>query len=484
MITLIITISILIIGYFLYGNFAERIMQVDNNNKTPAIVFNDGVDYSPLPVWKVFMIQFLNIAGLGPIFGAILGAVYGPLAYVWIVLGCVFMGAAHDYFAGMLSLRNNGASLPELVGKYLGNGVKIFLRFFTLILLVFVGVAFVSGPAKLLTGLTDIDLTFWLWIIFGYYFIATLFPVQKIIGKIYPVFGAVLIIMALMIMFMMIFKQLNGSIHMIELSIVDFKNFYVSKNSNLLYPMLFIVISCGAISGFHATQSPMMARCLKNEKHARFAFYGAMIAEGIVAIIWATAAMNYFGNVDGLKETLAVPNQDPAWIVNEICNTWFGKVGALIAVLGVVFCPITTGDTAFRSARLTLSDSLKLNQKTIKNRLIISIPLFLIGIILTFVLSDQFATVWKFVGISNQVLAAITLWTIAMYFALNGKKHWVMSIPAFILTTICFTYILIAPTKNGGLQIAGNYSYILGLLFAFIIAILWYLFFRKNKSKK
>ncbi len=482
MITLVISISILIVGYFVYGKFADRIMQVDGLAVTPAIAINDGVDYTPLPVWKIFMIQFLNIAGLGPIFGAILGAVYGPLAYLWIVLGCVFMGAAHDYFAGMLSLRNNGASLPELVGKYLGGGVKVFLRIFTLILLIFVGVAFVSGPAKLLTSITNINITVWLWIIFGYYFFATLFPVQKIIGKIYPIFGAILIIMALMILFMMFFKQSIGEIHLIELNVSHFKDFHVSNNKDLLYPIMFIVISCGAISGFHATQSPMMARCLINEKQARFAFYGAMIAEGIVAIIWATAAMNYFGNVDDLKATLAVPNQDPAWIVNEICNTWFGKVGAIIAILGVVFCPITTGDTAFRSARLTLADSLKIGQKSIKSRLLLSIPLFIIGILLTFVLSDQFATVWKFVGISNQVLSSITLWTIAMYFALNKKPHWFISIPAFILTAICFTYILVAPVKNGGIALPQNLSYILGLVLAMIISVVWYLYYKSKKQ--
>ncbi len=480
MITLIISISVLIAGYFIYGKFAERIIGVNPDSITPAVRINDGVDYAPLPVWKIFMIQFLNIAGLGPIFGAILGAIYGPMAYLWIVLGCIFMGASHDYFSGMLSLRNDGASLPELVGKYLGKEVKVFLRIFTLILLIFVGVAFVSGPAKLLSSLTNINLTFWLWIIFGYYFLATLFPVQKIIGKIYPIFGAILIIMALMIFFMMIFKQSAGEMHLIELSTSNFKDFYISNNSNLMYPIMFIVISCGAISGFHATQSPMMARCLTNEKQAKLAFYGAMIAEGIVAIIWATAAMNYFGNVDGLKGTLGAPNQDPAWIVNEICNTWFGKVGAIIAVLGVVFCPITTGDTAFRSARLTVADSLRISQKTIKNRLLVSIPMFIIGILLTFVLSNQFATVWKFVGISNQILSAITLWTISMYFAINKKHYWFMAVPAYFLTTVCFTYILIAPIKNGGLALPHNFSYVLGFSLSTVIAVLWYLFYRKQ----
>lgn len=421
MITFLLSIILLIIGYFFYGNFVQKYFGADPAIITPAVIINDGIDYTPMPAWKIFIIQFLNIAGLGPIFGAILGAAYGPMAYVWIVLGCIFMGAAHDYFSGMLSIRNNGASLPELVGKFLGKGTRNFMRFFTLILLIFVGVSFVSGPAKLLAGMTDSGLNIWLYIIFGYYFLATLFPINKIIGKIYPFFGAILIFMALMIGMALIVNHMSGNIHMHELNFSDFKNFHRNPEYNMLYPMMFIVISCGAISGFHATQSPLMARCLKNEKYAKFGFYGAMIAEGIVAIIWATAAMNYFGDVYGLNYTLSNPVQDPAWIVNEICNSWLGRTGAVIAIMGVVICPITSGDTAFRSARLTIADSLKIDQKSIKKRILTAIPIFLLGFILTFLLSSQFATVWKFVGISNQILAAITLWTIAMYFALNKK---------------------------------------------------------------
>ncbi|HOZ31188.1 MAG TPA: carbon starvation CstA family protein [Bacteroidales bacterium] len=483
MITFIVSILALIAGYFVYGRFAAKYVGEDQSKLTPAVIINDGVDYTPMPLWKVFIIQFLNIAGLGPIFGAILGAAYGPMAYIWIVLGCIFMGAGHDYFSGMLSIRNNGASLPELVGKYLGNGTRNFLRFFTLILLIFVGVAFVSGPAKLLSVLTGGGLQIWLYVIFAYYFVATMFPINKIIGKIYPFFGAVLLIMAFMISGVMIYKYSNGTLSLHDINIHDFKNFHRNPQSNLLYPMMFIVISCGAISGFHATQSPMMARCLKNEKHARPAFYGAMIAEGIVAIIWATVAMNYFGDVHGLNYTLSNPTQDPAWIVNEICNSWLGRFGAAIAIIGVVVCPITTGDTAFRSARLTIADSFKFDQKSIKNRLFVAIPLFIVGFLLTFLLSEQFGTVWKFVGISNQILAAITLWTIAMYFALNKKNHLIMSIPAFILTVICFTYLLIAPVKTGGLGISGNISYIIGLSLAIIVAVIWFFYYKKkNKS--
>jgi len=482
MITFTVSIAFLIAGYFIYGKFAARFFGEDKERITPALSMNDGVDFTPMPLWKIFIIQFLNIAGLGPIFGAILGAAYGPMAYVWIVLGCIFMGAGHDYFAGMLSIRNNGASLPELVGKYLGNGTRNFLRFFTLILLIFVGVAFVSGPAKLLSVLTDGGLSIWLYLIFGYYFIATLFPINKIIGKVYPFFGAALLLMAIMIAVVMVLKFSNGSLILHELNIHDFKNYHGDPQSNILYPMMFIVISCGAISGFHATQSPLMARCLKNEKHARPAFYGAMIAEGIVAIIWATAAMNYFGDVYGLNYTLSEPAHDPAWIVNEICNTWLGKIGAVIAIIGVVLCPITTGDTAFRSARLTIADSFNYDQKSIKSRLFVAIPVFIIGFLLTFLLNEQFATVWKFVGISNQILAAITLWTIAMFFALNKKNHLIISVPAFILTAICFTYLIIAPVKTGGLGVNGNIAYYLGIILAVVVAAVWYLFYKKKRK--
>jgi carbon starvation protein CstA len=482
MITLIVSISLLILGYIFYGNFVQKYFGADKNKATPATTINDGVDYTPMPAWKVFIIQFLNIAGLGPIFGAILGAAYGPIAYIWIVLGCIFMGAVHDYFSGMLSIKHNGASLPELVGKYLGIGTRNFLRIFTLILLVFVGVSFVSGPAKLLAELTNSGLNIWLYVIFTYYFLATLFPINKIIGKFYPIFGAILILMAIMIAVTIIINHFSGTINMHELSFSDFKNYHRNPEINMLYPIIFIVISCGAISGFHATQSPLMARCISNEKHAKFGFYGAMIAEGIVAIIWATAAMNYFEDVHGLNYTLSDPVKDPAWIVNEICNTWLGKVGAVIAILGVVICPITSGDTAFRSARLTIADALKVDQKNIKKRILTALPMFIIGFMLTSLLSSQFATIWKFVGISNQILAAITLWTIAMYFAVNKKNHLIVSIPAFFLTTICITYIMAAPLNVGGIALNYNLSCISGLVFAIIISIVWYSYFKKKNK--
>jgi len=478
MITFLLSITILILGYVFYGRFITRLSGVDSNRKTPAVAINDGVDFTPLPVWKVFMIQFLNIAGLGPIFGAILGAAFGPMAYLWIVLGCIFFGAVHDFFSGFISLRNNGQSLPELVGKYLGKYPRNFMRIFTFLLLIFVGVAFVSGPAKLLTGITSGGLEFWLVAIFAYYFFATIFPIDKIIGRIYPFFGVTLLLMAILIGGAIIFYSFSGSLNLHEISLEDFKNYHRNPETNMLYPMMFIVISCGAISGFHATQSPLMARCLTNEKQTRFAFYGAMIAEGIVAIIWATAAMNYFGDVHGLNYELSNPAHDPAWIVNEISRTWLGKIGAIIAIIGVVVCPITSGDTAFRSARLIIADAIKIDQKPIKQRLFIALPIFLVAVVLTFGLSSQFATIWKFVGISNQILAVITLWTISMCLSVNKKNHLITTIPALILTTICFTYILVAPHKNAGLALTGTWPFVAGVIFAIIVYFLW------NSAKK
>ena len=471
MITFLICIIALVAGYLLYGRFIDYYFGMQPERKTPAITQADGVDFIPLPAWKIFMIQFLNIAGLGPIFGAILGAMYGPVAYIWIVLGCIFMGAVHDYFSGMLSIRNNGDSLPELVGRYLGVTVKNFLRVFTLLLLIFVGVAFVTGPAKLLQTMTNLDIRVWLYLIFAYYLLATLLPINKIIGRIYPVFGVSLLIMALGIGGSIIFKSLNGTLQMTELSMSSLRNFHNNPEINILFPMLFIVISCGAISGFHATQSPLMARCVKNEKQGKSIFYGAMIVEGIVAIIWATAAMNYFNDVHGLNYTLSNPlvsdssiTPDPAWVVNEICNTWLGKVGAIFAVIGVIACPITSGDTAFRSARLIIADVFRIKQSGIKNRLLVSIPIFIIGFILTFIMKDEFGRIWKFVGISNQSLATIVLWSAAMYQALKKKNHWLLSIPATFLTTICITYIMVAPNKSAGLAMPVNLGYITGVL--------------------
>ena len=431
MITFIACLAALVLGYFTYGKFVERFFGVSSDRPTPAKRLADGVDYQEMKPWRIFIIQFLNIAGLGPIFGAILGAAYGPVAYIWIVLGCIFMGAAHDFFSGMLSVRNDGMSLPDMVGKYLGSGVKKFLVFFSAFILI---------------------------------------AVDKIIGKLYPIFGAVLLFMAVAIAGAMLVKGFSGEIHLTELTAGSFRNFHTNPESNILIPMLFVVISCGAISGFHSTQSPIMARCLSDEKYGRPIFYGAMIAEGIVAMIWATAAIAYFGGPEGLNAA-ADAGKTPAIMVDEICQSWLGQVGAVIAILGVVVCPITSGDTAFRSLRLTIGDALKFNQKPIRNRLIIAVPIFVVAFILCKV---DFSTIWKYVGIGNQVLATVVTWTAAAYLVRNGRSHLIMSLPATFLTFICVCYFMIAPYNVGGLSLPSTVSYITGVaaalgLFTFFV---------------
>lgn len=459
MITFIICIAALIAGYFTYGKFTEKFFGTSSEIPTPAKRMADGVDYKEMKPWRIFIIQFLNIAGLGPIFGAILGAAYGPVAYVWIVIGCIFMGAAHDFFSGMLSVRNDGMSIPDMVGKYLGKGVRRFLVIFSSFILIAVGVSFVTGPADLLATLTSWDKRIWLYIVFLYYIVATLLPIDKIIGRIYPVLGAILLFMAVAIAVALIGKGLSGEIRLTELTPGSFRNFHTDPEHNILIPMLFVVISCGAISGFHSTQSPIMARCITDEKYGRPIFYGAMIAEGIVAMVWATAAMAYFGGPDGLNAA-ADAGKTPAIIVDEICKTWLGKAGAVIAVLGVVACPITSGDTAFRSLRITIADALKFNQKPIYNRLLIAVPIFIVAFILCKV---DFSTIWKYVGIGNQVLATIVTWTAAAYLAKNGRNHLMMSLPATFLTFVCVCYFMIAPHNAGGLFLPAGISYIAGI---------------------
>lgn len=475
MITFLLSLILLVVGYAIYGKFIDGFFGMDKSRKTPALELQDGVDFFPMKPWRIFVIQFLNIAGLGPIFGAILGAMYGPMAYLWIVVGCIFMGGVHDYFSGMLSIRDKGMSLPEIVGKYLGNNVKMILRVFTLVLLVFVGVAFVTGPAGLLDSLAGGGKNLWLYIIFAYYLIATLLPIDKIIGKVYPFFGAALLLMAVGVGGSIIYNYFFGDLNLIELTFDNMRNFHSNPENNILFPMLFVVISCGAISGFHSTQSPMMARCMTNEKYGRPIFYGAMVAEGIVAMIWATAAMNFFGGVEGLNSTIAA-GHDPAWIVNEICNSWLGKIGAIFAIIGVVACPITTGDTAFRSSRLILSDMFRMSQSKVSSRLLISIPLFVLGYILS---QMDFSTIWKYLGIANQILATIMLWTGASYLKQNNKTHYFLSVPAFLLTIVCVTYFLIAPINNGGLFLNHTLSYSLGIG---VSVILFFLFCIKSSK--
>jgi carbon starvation protein CstA len=452
MVSFFLSILALILGYFIYSKIVDKAFGADESIKTPAVRLEDGVDFVPMPMWKIFMIQLLNIAGLGPIFGAIAGALWGPVAFLWIVLGSIFAGGVHDYFSGMLSVRHDGASIPEVVGKYLGPGFKNFMRGFSVIVLVLVGVVFITGPAKLLAGLTpaQFNTAFWVYVIFAYYVLATMLPIDKLIGKIYPIFGICLIIMAIGVSAGIIF----GGYHIPEITLAN-----LHPKNLPIWPLMFVTIACGAISGFHATQSPLMARCITSEKQGRPIFYGAMIAEGIIALIWAAAAIAFFGSTGELAAQMGA-NGGQGWVVSTISNTLLGKVGGALAILGVVACPVTSGDTAFRSARLTIADFLNFKQGPIKNRLAITIPLFVIGFVLTRI---DFNIIWRYFAWSNQTLAMIVLWTAAMYLALNKKFHWIATVPATFMTAVSITYILVAPE---GFKLASSIAYPAGVVAA------------------
>lgn len=469
MVTFCIALAVLIFGYFIYGSFVERVFGADAKRTTPAIANPDGIDYVPLPRWKIFLIQFLNIAGLGPIFGAIMGARYGTSAFLWIVIGTIFAGAVHDYFSGMISLRHNGESLPETIGRYLGTTTKRIMRGFTVILMILVGAVFVAGPAELLAMLTPekLNVTFWIYVVFIYYILATLFPIDKIIGRIYPIFAVALLFMAVGILGVLIFTFPDIP------EITDgLQNMHPKAATSPLFPMLFISIACGAISGFHATQSPLMARCMTNEKQGRPIFYGAMVTEGIVALIWAAAA-TYFFSPEGQKAFgiighEAEVNGSAAIIVQKISQGWLGVVGGFLAMLGVIAAPITSGDTAFRSARLIVADFMKIEQKTITKRLLICIPMFIIAVgILVYSLKDKdgFETIWRYFAWSNQTLAVFTLWAITVYLAQKKKPYIITLIPALFMTCVTSTYILFAPE---GLQF--DYPVAVGIGIAFSAA--------------
>ena len=478
MITFLCCITFLIAGYFTYGRFVEKkLFRAKPSRETPCYRMRDGVDYEPMKTWRVYIIQFLNIAGLGPIFGAILGAAYGPMAYLWIALGCVFMGAVHDYMSGMMSIRANGRSMPVIVGQYLGKGPRKFMNVFLAFTLICVGCSFVTGPADLLNNMLPVSKLFWVIVIFAYYILATLLPINKIIGKIYPFFGMLLLFMAVAVASVMVAKAAGGNLHLVELSADSFRNFHAQPDKFILFPMMFVVISCGAISGFHSTQSPMMARCIENEKHGRFVFYGAMITEGIVAMIWATAAINYFGGPEGLNAAATAGNT-PAMIVNTLCNDWLGKLGAVIAILGVVVCPITSGDTAFRSLRLMLGDALKVSQVPIRNRLIVALPIFLVAAICCMA---DFSILWNYVGICNQVVATIMLWTFAKFLS-KSRKHIFLSIPATFLTYICVSYFMMAQHVSGGLALNPTAGYIVAGVVAFVAFATFNIFCGKRQK--
>ena len=449
MISFTLSLIALLLGYLLYGRFVERVFGPDDR-ETPAIAKADGVDFMVLPPWKIFMIQFLNIAGTGPIFGAIMGAKFGPAAYLWIVLGCIFAGATHDYFSGMLSVRHGGANQPELIGTYLGKTTKNVMLVFSVFLLLMVGAVFVFSPAKILGDMWEpavvVDsmgqYTFWLIIIFIYYIIATMLPIDKIIGKIYPLFAFSLLFMAVALMVMLFVKMPDIPEIWEGLSVPAL----TPKN---IFPALFITIACGAISGFHATQSPLMARCMKHEKQGRPIFYGAMITEGVVALIWATVAMFFFyNNPTPGYETIAggaAAVGDAPSVVNLICNDWLGVFGGILALLGVVAAPITSGDTALRSARLIIADFIKVEQHSISKRLAICIPLFAVVMaLLIWQMNDKegFNMIWSWFGWSNQTLSVFMLWAITVYLVQQKKPYVITLIPAIFMTVVCVTFLL------------------------------------------
>lgn len=463
MISFVLCLIALVAGYFLYGGFVNRIFGPDPNRVTPAITKQDGVDFMPLPNWRIFMIQFLNIAGVGPIFGAIMGAKFGTASYLWIVLGSIFAGAMHDYFAGMLSIRHDGESLPEIIGRYLGLTTRQVMRVFTVVLMVLVGAVFVSAPAGLLADLTpdSLDATFWIVVIFAYYLLATLLPIDKVIGRFYPLFAIALLFMAFGILVMLFVK----SPELPELW-DGLQSVHPQADKFPLFPIMFVSIACGAISGFHATQAPLMARCMRNEKHGQPIFYGAMIAEGIVALIWAAAA-TYFFHENGMEEGNA------SVIVNTISKEWLGIIGGGLALLGVVAAPITSGDTALRSARLIVADFMGMEQKSIKRRLLISIPLFVITFaILIYSLSDKdgFNMIWRYFAWTNQTLSVFTLWAVTVFLQRSGRNFWVALIPALFMTCVCVTYLAITPE---GFGLPHSIAYAIGCASVAIAAVIF-----------
>ena len=460
MVTFSIALVILILGYFIYGKFISKLFGADPTRPVPSQEKSDGVDYVSMPTWKAFMIQFLNIAGLGPVFGAIMGAKFGTASYLWIVFGTIFGGAVHDYLSGMVSLRNGGESLPNLVGRYLGKGIQSVFTLFSLLLLVLVGCVFVSQPAELLSKITPDNLTtnFWMIVIFVYYLVATLFPIDKVIGRFYPLIGGLLIFMAIAILTALFIRQPD----LPEM----WNGFGVKYEKYPIFPMMFVSIACGAVSGFHGTQSPMVARCIRNEKNGQAVFYGAMVMEGIVALIWAAAATAYFPT-HGVNESAAT-------VTMNISKEWLGAVGGLIAILGVIAAPISTGDTAMRSARLIIADSLNFTQRGVVNRLLISIPLFGVTLGLLFfsmTKSEGFAIIWRYFAWSNQMLSVFTFWALTVYLCREGKNYLVTLIPAMFMTCVTTTYFMMAPEC---LHMPGIISYIIGFLISlnFLLALL------------
>lgn len=470
MVSFFICLAILIGGYFIYGKIVEKNFGPDDR-ETPAVSLADGSDYVVMPVWRVFLIQLLNIAGLGPIFGALAGALWGPSVFLWITFGTIFAGGVHDYLSGMMSMRHGGKTIGELVGIYLGPVMKQVMRVFSVILLVLVGVAFSTGPAALLAMLTPTSLnkTFWLVVILIYYFVATFVPIDQIIGKIYPIFGLSLIFMAI---------GVAGGIVLQGYTIPEITLANLHPKNVAVWPMMFVSVACGAISGFHATQSPIMARCMKNERDGRKIFYGAMVSEGVIALIWAAAGVAFYGSTGGLQAAMTeLGGQGP--VVYDITTKLLGPVGAVVAMIGVIACPISSGDTAFRSARLVLSDWFNIDQKDWKKRLALTIPVLGIGAVLT---QFDVQMIWRYFSWSNQTLAMMALWAGAVYLFRMKKNSWMASLPATFMSAVSMTYILMAPE---GFKLSSSVAYPVGIIFAAACFGLFYkVTFIDEKKKK
>ena len=476
MISLLLSLAVLVGGYLAYGKLTERVFAPDDR-ETPAVAINDGVDCVPMKPWKAFLVQLLNIAGTGPIFGPLMGAVFGPVVFLWIVFGSILGGAVHDYMSGMISSRHGGSSIAELSGTYLGSAAKWVMRVFSVILLVLCGVVFVTSPAGLLDTLTPawMNGTFWAVVILAYYLLATLLPIDKVIGKLYPIFGVLLVTMAAAVIGGIIFS--GGKFVIPEISLQN-----LHPEGTPVWPYMFITVACGAISGFHATQSPMIAKCITSEKQGRKIFYGAMIGEAVIALVWAAAGVAFYGATQLLNDALKA---GPSNVVYEISKGVLGSVGSVLAIVGVIVCPITSGDTAFRSARLILAETFHVEQKTIRKRLLITIPLLVVGGLLTWfaITNNQgFQTIWRYFSWSNQTLAMISLWVATAYLVRNGKMKYgslLTALPASFMSAVSLTYLLMAPE---GFRLSSGVSYPIGAGFALIMFCVYMWMYRRVRT--
>lgn len=463
MYSFIICLLILIVSYFVYGSVTEKILGIDGSKETPAYRMEDGVDYVPLNKRKLFLLHFLNIAGLGPIFGAIQGALFGPAAFLWITFGTIFAGCVHDFLSGFFSVRKDGSTMPGIIKKYLGNYMRLFSAVLTIITGVLISAVFASGAANLLTGITHIPIVIWIILIFIYFVIATLLPIDKVMGNIYPIFGGLFLVMTILMILALFLSPLQ---------IPEFttQGLYFSKNP--IFPFLFVTIACGALSGFHSSQSPIVARCVENEREMRPIFFGAMLLEGIIALFWAAIAMAFFN----FNPQLAVLyGATPSIAVNEMAVFLLGPLGLILTIIGVVVCPITTGDTALRSSRITLADELSIDQTKLTSRLKLSLPLFIVAFVLTFV---NFTIVWRYFAWLQLIAASILLWAGSVYLIKHDKFHWITTLPAILTVLILIAYILQAPE---GLQINALISNVIAVICTIIITIY---FFYKYKYKK